>query len=158
LSEITGTIGDEAVRRYYRQHLDGRLRTLFMPAPAARRTGSPPNRGGGAFSAAKNGAPGRFGRFGRPLTPQEALRPVSPQFGTSSLVRNRTGLPAREALILLVVFNHPWLLDHHAEELAQLEFRHADADRLRRAMLDATASHEPLAQDALAAAIEARGL
>ena len=40
-------------------------------------------------------------------------------------------LPTREALILLAVVNHPWLLDTHAEELAALEFRHADGDRLR---------------------------
>ena len=48
----------------------------------------------------------------------------------------RTGLPPREALILLAVINHPWLLEAHAEELAELELRHPDADRLRRAMLD----------------------
>jgi DNA primase len=48
----------------------------------------------------------------------------------------RTGLPTREALILLAVINHPWLLEAHAEELAAIELRHPDADRLRRAMLD----------------------
>ena len=73
-------------------------------------------------------------------------------------MRNRTGLPAREALILLTVANHPWLLENHAEELAELEFRHPDADRLRRAILDAAAGHEPLAHDTLASAIAASGL
>jgi len=73
-------------------------------------------------------------------------------------VRDRTGLPAREALILLTVANHPWLLENHAEELAELELRHPDSDRLRRAILDAAAGHEPLAYDTLASAIEASGL
>ena len=44
---------------------------------------------------------------------------------------SRSALPPREALILLAVINHPWLLETHAEELAELEFRHPDGDRLR---------------------------
>ena len=32
LSEITGTIGHEAVRKYYRQDFEARVRSLFMPA------------------------------------------------------------------------------------------------------------------------------
>ena len=43
-------------------------------------------------------------------------------------------LPPREALILLAVLNHPWLLDSHAEEFAELELLHRDADQLRRAI------------------------
>jgi len=33
----------------------------------------------------------------------------------------RSGFPAREALILLAVINHPGLLETHAEDLAELE-------------------------------------
>ena len=44
---------------------------------------------------------------------------------------HRSALPPREALILQAADQSPWLLDDHAEELAELEFRHADADRLR---------------------------
>ena len=63
--------------------------------------------------------------------------PRSPRFATSPIVRGyRTALPPREALILLAVINHPWLLESHAEELAEIELRHPDADKLRRAMLD----------------------
>lgn len=155
LGEITNSIGDESVRKYYRQDLEGRLRGLFAPAPAGERPARAPGRDNGRFRGAKNG--GR-GSFGRPLSPREALGPVSPRFGASTVMRNVTGLPAREALILLTVANHPWLLENHAEELAELEFRHPDADRLRRAILDATASHEPLANDTLASAIAASGL
>jgi DNA primase len=52
-----------------------------------------------------------------------------------------SALPPREALILMAALNHPWLLDRHAEELAEIEFRHADAERMRRALLDAAAGH-----------------
>ena len=69
----------------------------------------------------------------------------------------RNVLPSREALILLAVINHPWLLETHAEELAELEFRHADGDRLRRAILDAASGHA-LTPAALRAAIAAREL
>jgi DNA primase len=149
LGAVTAGIGDEAVRKYYRQDLEARLRGLFMPP-------------GAAESPGRNWAARRFtprGRaFGRQPTPREALRPLSPRLGVSPLVRGfRSGLPPREALILLTVVNHPWLLESHAEELAELEFRHADADRLRRAILDA-AGHGPIEAEALAAAIGARDL
>jgi DNA primase len=49
-------------------------------------------------------------------------------------------LPPREALILLAAFNHPWLLETEAEQLADLDFLNSDADTLRRVMLDITAS------------------
>jgi DNA primase len=82
------------------------------------------------------------------------LAPLSPQLATSSIVRGaRSALPAREALILLALVNHPWLLDSHAEEVAALEFHNRDADLLRRAILDAAA-----ARDGAAAAEDLRVL
>ena len=87
---------------------------------------------------------------------REALQPLSSRLGQTPLVR-RSGLPAREALILLAVINHPWLLEDRAEELAELEFRNPDADRLRSALLDATA-HGSRDAKALAATIAARKL
>ncbi len=61
----------------------------------------------------------------------------------SPIVRGfRTALPPREALILVAVINHPWLLEHHAEEFAELEFLNPDADQLRRAILDAATDGE----------------
>ncbi len=154
LAEITAGIGDESVRRYYRQDLETRLRGLFVPPRAPDR----PVRGAGRSDFRGRSRDYGRSRGGRPPSPREALRPLSPRFGTSPVMRNRTGFPAREALILLTVANHPWLLEAHAEELADLEFRHPDADRLRRAMLDATAGHEPMTHDGLASAVEACGL
>jgi DNA primase len=149
LNAVTGTIGDEAVRKYYRQDLYGRLRALFAP-PGATESGRRD------WGQRRGGPRGRGDR--RPPNPREALRPLSPRLGLSPLVRGfRSALPPREALILLTVINHPWLMDHHAEELAALDFRHPDADRLRRAILDA-AGHGPLTAEALAATIAASDL
>jgi DNA primase len=49
-------------------------------------------------------------------------------------------VPPREALMLLVLINHPWLLAEHAEELAALDFQNRDAETLRRTLLDAAAN------------------
>jgi len=69
---------------------------------------------------------------------------LSPQLQTSSIVRgSRSSLPPREALILLAAFNHPWLLETEAEQLADMEFLNSDAAMLRRVVLDITASRQP---------------
>jgi DNA primase len=152
VTEVTNQIGDASVRKYYRQDLDERVRTLF--APAARENAPRWERG-------RFGEPSRWqdkGRPGRRPAPREALGATSARLASSQIVRGaRNVLPSREALILLAVVNHPWLLETHAEELAELEFRHADGDRLRRAILDAASGHS-LAPAALRAAIAAREL
>jgi len=139
INEMTNTISDETVRRYYRQDLWQRLRNLTARSPDR------PARG--HFGP---GVAGRRGRSGpsRPFTSGRGLEaplvPLSPQLQTSSIVRGwRSSLPPREALILLAAFNHPWLLETEAEQLADMEFLNSDADMLRRVVLDITASRHP---------------
>ena len=65
--------------------------------------------------------------------------------------------------MLMAVVNHPWLLEHHAEEFAALEFLNPEADQLRRVILDAvtdTGSSDATVADseAVRAAAAARGL
>ena len=146
INTVTAAIAHEQVRKYYRQDLETRLRNLFAPARAGK---------AGAAGGYQNRTPGRQGSFrdqfagkraGRGGFPAEAepanLAPLSPRLASSSLVRgSRAALPAREALILLALVNHPWLLDTHAEEVAELEFLNPDADLLRRAILDAAHVH-----------------
>jgi DNA primase len=69
----------------------------------------------------------------------------------------RSSFPPREALILLAVINHPWLLENFSEDLANLEFMNPDADRLRGAILEAAAGHD-YDTPALRAAIDKRRL
>jgi len=155
ITALTAGIAHEAVRKYYRQDLETRLRSLFAP-PA--RAGQP-----GGTGPYRDRAPGRQGFAGQGFSGQQGFRdrlakragrggfaeadaanltPLSPRLAASSVVRGaRTALPAREALILLALVNHPWLLDTHAEEVAELEFLNADADKLRRAILDAAHVH-----------------
>jgi DNA primase len=125
--------------------------TLFAPAARAGE--------GGRRWEGNSGRQPRWQKGQRRGAPREVLGPPSSYLATSALARGvRTVLPTREALILLAVVNNPWLLETHAEDLAALEFRHPDGDRLRRAILDAAACHVPLTPSSLRAAISERDL
>jgi len=164
IGEVTAVIGNDAVRKYYRQDLNGRLRALFAPKMAAgdrrgdafRRNDGTVGRGGsGRFPSRDRQYPG--GRFSAGQRVADPLTPLSPRMSASAIIRgSRSALPAREALLLLAVLNHPGLLARHAEELAELEFRHPDADLLRRAILDLGAGHDVVDADALRQALLAR--
>lgn len=141
INELMSAIADETVRRYYRQDLWQRLRNFTAP-------GTPDRAVRDRSGRARPGVQGRRGGSVRPYAAgggQEfSLAPLSPRLQTSSLVRgSRSALPAREALILLAAFNHPWLLETEAEQLADLEFLNGEADMLRRVLLDITASRQP---------------
>jgi DNA primase len=134
LAEVIATIGDEAVGRYYRQDFAARLRQLFAPAEIATRRRDWDDRGR---------RPGPGLRNVRPRTAfggNEGYGAASPQLHASPLHRgHRTSIPRREALILQAALNHPWLLHDRLEELAETEFRHADARKLKAALIDVLA-------------------
>src|SRR6185436_18316033 len=112
---------------------------------------------------------GRFARGGQGMA-AAALAPgpyqaASPQLAASPLMRGqRSALSRREALILLILINHPWLLHDHLEEVAALELAHPEAIKLRAGIMAAFAhdhhhSPEPSEQaEKMRADIEARGL
>ena len=82
----------------------------------------------------------------RPLTSsfgrEDPYVAASPHLATSPLHRgHRAAIPRREALILQAAVNHPWLLHDHLEELAEAEFRHADTQKLKSALIDVFAHH-----------------
>jgi DNA primase len=143
VNEVTATIADEAVRRYYRQDFSARLSQFFAPARNERREQGGGNwrepRGGGNWRERRNN---EWPRREQPRTGGRA-QPyvvVSRDLASSPVHRgHRTMVPRREALILLAALNHPWLLHDHLEELASLEFRHADAERLKAALIDIAA-------------------
>lgn len=146
LAELTDMIGHESVRRYYRQDLNARLRRLLAPEPQARAPGALRDR---TDPFRDRGFPPRGrARDAKPAALAAAIAasrtgPLSPRLPVSPLVRGaRSAIPAREALILLALLNHPWLLEEHAEEFAELDLVHPDADRLRRVILDACVHHE----------------
>jgi DNA primase len=165
IAEVTASIADEAVRRYYRQDFSGRLRQMFAPqmftTRDARRRGFDEN----SFAArGRGGAASRPTRGG--LGRGDSYVVASAQLAAGPLHRgHRAAIPRREALIMQAVLNYPWLLHDHLEELAEAEFRHADTQKLKGALIDVFAHHfaEDFGRDgeaervALAAELAKRG-
>jgi len=167
IHEVVRSIGDESVRKYYAQDFAARLRQLMAPKFEQARAGSPRGmagqRGGNVRTGNFSGGFRDFSR-GRDVWQRgrsnlrEPMAQPSAQLSGSSLVRGgRLSMPAREALILVAVINHPWLLEHHSEEFSELEFHNPDTDHLRKVVMDA-ANEGGMNPEALRGAIGARGL
>jgi DNA primase len=148
------------VRKYYRQDFNTRLAQFFAPAQAPRGNfqrgqGQGQNwRERGQWQP-RNGAPQRPLTGGK-NTPYVV---VSQQLASSPVHRgHRTAVPKREALILQAALNYPWLLHDHLEELASLEFHHADAERLKGALIDIAAHSAAPDADAIKVELAGRNL
>ncbi len=164
VSEVTATIADEAVRRYYRQDFSERLRRMFAPAEVSTRRGSFGKGGfardfGGNRYDQKGRGPSVAGSAASTFGRDDSYVAASAQLAAGPLHRgHRAAIPRREALILQAALNHPWLLHDHIEELAAAEFRHVDTQKLKGALIDVFAHHfaEDFAKDAIHDADAAR--
>jgi DNA primase len=169
INEVTAGIGDDAVRKYYRQDFQTRLQQFFAPGQAAR--GNFQQRGQGRGDGQnwrdrpKGGGVGDWQqRFGGAKRPEVGSRNtpyvvISQQLASSPLHRGyRTAVPLREALILQAALNYPWLLHDHLEELASLEFRYADAEKLKSALIDIAAHSAAADAQAIKAELASRNL
>ena len=148
--ELTNAVGDEVVRRYYRQDFRERVQRAFAPESprafsGAGRPGGRPWRGfpprgvGSGGRISPRGARGPSG--GAAALPRGPYQAASPQLAASPLLRGqRSQLSRREALILQSLINHPWLLHDHLEEVAALEMAHPEAHKLRAGIIAAFAN------------------
>src|SRR4030088_1632303 len=162
IGELTNSIRDEVVRRYYRQDLAERLQRTFAPEGGRGFYGKGNYRGGGEsgrrFPARASFTPGAAGRFesrggrgqasaGSQTINRGPYQAASAQLATSPIMRGqRSAISRREALILQSLINHPWLLHDHLEEVAALELAHPEAHKLRAAIISAFANdhhHSP---------------
>jgi DNA primase len=145
LAEVTAVIADDSVRKYYRREFGDRLRRLFeaderpkvrqRPGRMANSEWRMANRGGKndrRLSSASRHSPFAIGSFaGGRYVAASAQLPASPVHRGQRAV-----IALREALILQAVINHPWLLHEHLEELAGVEFRHAEAAKVKSELID----------------------
>ena len=160
LNEVTAAIGDDSVRKYYRQDFSARLAQFFAPAQGAPRGNFQRGQGQQAWRERGPWQP-RNGAAQRPATggKNTPYVVVSQQLASSPLHRgHRTSVPKREALILQTALNYPWLLHDHLEEFASLEFRHADTERLKSVLVDIAAHAAAADAGAVRAELEGRGL
>ena len=157
IGELTNSIRDEVVRRYYRQDLTDRINRAFAPETGrgfagrggreSGRTFAPRGAGAGRFGGRGGQGPGRGQGMATALLGRGPYQPASPQLAASPLLRGqRSSLSRREALILQCLINHPWLLHDHLEEVAALELAHPEAHKLRAGIIAAFANehhHSP---------------
>ena len=143
LGAVMTGIGDESVRRYYRQEFGERLRSLFeADEPAGRRVpgrrdrwpqGRNPRATDRSMGRPMGGRPG--GARPRPAgiaSGNGRYLVSSPQLAASPIHRgDRAAISRREALILQTALNHPWLLHDHLEDIAEVEFRFAEAEKVK---------------------------
>ncbi|ACL62258.1 DNA primase [Methylobacterium nodulans] len=142
LRELVGQIRDETLRRFYRDEIEARLRSLG-PSPAAR--------------ARREAAPfvPRARLTDRAASPRLTAR-ASPLLARSSLFAG--GTSPREALIIGMLLVHPELLAGEVEDLAELDLASVDARALRQALIDHAAEGGIGDAEAVNARLERVGL
>jgi len=162
LAAVVAGIGEESVRRHYRQEFENRLRGLFQPdAPFARRAPGRrerwPQGRGAAFGRGPKGRGPQLG--GIAIDAGGRYLATSPQLAASPIHRgDRAAVSRREALILLSALNHPWLLHEHLEDLAAVEFRFAEAEKVKVALIDIFAHGGAPDRESMVAELTRRGL
>lgn len=152
LEAAIAAIGDQKVRAHYAEALRERM-TRFFGGGAA------PARRSGAWSGSRQGfgGPSRGGQWsGRGLRGRAGfgrgenfIPPVTPELRRSALASGSTGEQKREELLLLILLNHPELLEVYAEDIARIDIKTPALDRLRNEIIDIAALHAPLEREAL---------
>jgi DNA primase len=162
---VTG-IQEESVRRHYRQEFASRLQGLFNAdaspgrTPGRQERWQPPRNARATSSANGWGKRGARGGSQRPQPVAGGRYLVtSPQLAASPIHRgDRAAISRREALILQAALNHPWLLHDHLEDIAEVEFRFGEAEKVKVALLDIIAHGGAPDRESLAAELARRGL
>src|SRR5262252_2175439 len=161
LAEVTATIADDSVRKYYRREFGDRLRRLFEgdERPTVRQRPGPGRMANSGWRMATGRTAARRSQSAvRPLAGERYLA-ASAQLSASPVHRgHRAAIALREALILQAVINHPWLLHEHLEELAGVEFRNAEAAKVKGELIDIFAHGGAPDGTAMVAELGRRGL
>lgn len=151
LQALSNTIADPLVRQYYERELRDRLYALGRPAyrsAPANQNASGQTVRGSFYSSGGPPAPDwrqrerarLFGdRLGRP-----PRRPEPPLGASPGLATLTHAVHPREALIVKAILNHPWLIDEHAEALADLPFSSHALSALRDEILNVHAVQNSL--------------
>jgi len=148
LKALVQRIADRGVREHYERELRAILwaRTARLTRAIAGRDGRgssfPTKRRNNAQLdwrvAARATERSRLG--GAPRAAQLGQAPVR----SNELAERSLPAPAREALLVTTLLNHPWLLERHCEEVAQLPLTAAPLARLRDGMLALLSQGTPL--------------
>ncbi|MHA1599729.1 MAG: DNA primase [Alphaproteobacteria bacterium] len=151
LDEQVRMIADEAVRKAYRQAINGRIQDEFGYGPWGFVARSGPLRRGRAGGRGKRW-PERYRRgLGAGRFPRPAVRP-GPGLGVSGLGAQQDPhfvLRHYAQVLLATLVNHPALIAENAEELAHIDLGSPDFRELCKSLIDLAARDPDLDTEAL---------
>ena len=168
LRECVAKIADPAIRGHYSQDIAQRLQAKwgqnsnqnrkwngasggstqqsnrpFQAQPGGRQT-SWPNKFAGAQGGRGPNSNARFGNPGYGGTQAPRPNPSSSLLKSAMVSGEASGVPYREALLLQTLLNHPWLIEQHSEDIAELPLTSQPLARLRDVILSTQALDSPL--------------
>jgi DNA primase len=159
LISLTESIANTVIRGHYLRELKQRLYAQWRtPRAAFQAPGRAAFRGGDSFRGGGDRKRGTDRGFGAPR-----FLPAPPgareSLVNSALVRaDSSMLPRREALIMITLLNHPWLIEECAEEIAELQFEANVLHSLRDSLLHVQTLQNPLDKEALHTQLVTMGL
>lgn len=137
LREVTGAIADQTLKRYYEEDVRARLKAMMRPPSI--------DTGGGDAGGSWRGRGDRRSGFSRgpaPLRESEGLK--RSRLGLAARKGARTSASAadasREAMMLLLMINHPALLERHLEAFDALEIDDRELGALKEDVVAALLS------------------
>jgi DNA primase len=150
-------IAEPKVREHYRTAMRERLRALFAPAGgqpgqsgSGRREPWTPRQPRGPFKPERPGA--------RPLWTPPVSETVRRSVAGRGMAESRAVSEPSGAALILAVMNHPFLLDDHAETIANLPISEENLDKIRRELLHAASLGHSLDSQGLRDHLRQRGL
>ncbi len=158
LKGLVGKIVEPTVRAHYERELRETLWELNRTVVREIARGQGPRRGAGGSSRRNNIAPDWRLRERARLGPAAQTAPQRRSNHSPELAARSELAPAREALLLKTLLNHPWLVEEHAEEIAALAFGSVPLARLRDAILGAQAVENNLDSARLRSQLSVTGL
>ncbi len=155
LAGMAQLIDHKSLRFHYSSAFRERLRALGYAAAAPRRAAAVPDW--------RDRAAGSAGSAGRRPANRSAYGKPNAAARTSSLLASgiaQASAPIsapREALLIMAIAHHPWLLDELLEEIAGLHLDDSDCCRVRNAMLTIHQTEEVLDNEKLLSHLSREG-
>jgi DNA primase len=135
LKGMVAKIADASVRTHYESELRETLWALNRTVVREIARGQGPRKGAGGAGRRNNIAPDWRVRERARLGQSAQIVPQRRSNASPELAAQAEHAPAREALVIKTLLNHPWLIDEHSEEIAAMTMASAPLARLRDAIL-----------------------
>ncbi len=159
LNTLIARIENESVRQLYQKDIRNRLYEAWGAKRRQDPRGSTYNLAAGKPGGSQNSFQNRFKgngpRGGFPFG-QAIRQPASDSLRQSRLGTGQPiGPPQREAILMLALLNHPWLVEARCEEIAALEFTHRPFVTLKSALLEIVTQSMTDGEETTAASLDA---